>query len=282
MAVAFAIGTGGCGDNALPRGSQDAVFVYTYGGDIYLTRGDGTGLHRIIGSDYIQASLSPDKSEIACVYQGDFYITLLPLDPDFEVNGKPRSIHNFQATDEAGKFPKSFYPVWSSDGHKLYFLNANHLVVYDDQARQTTVLYDFPASQSGGPSGGDGNMNLSGDGRTLYCMLSDGTSQVAFWSFDLSSNAPASIASLDREAFSRFAFPDSFPDEAVEALFGSKANPVLSPFFCAGDQRYYAYIRESKDLWSRVWLEGYDRQGKNKFEAATLGRSLNFKNLFPG
>lgn len=278
--LALALAFGGCADNPLPPGPQDALFVYTHGGEIDLVRGDGNGLHKVIGGDYIQASLSPDKTQLACVYRGDFYVSVFHLDPNFDVDGKPKSIHNAQATDEAGKFPQSFYPVWSSDGHKLYFLNANHLVVYDDQAMGTTVLFDFPENQSGGPSGENGGMNLSEDGRSLYCMLGDGTGQTAFWSFDLVSNAPASIATLDRTALSTFTFPDSFPEDAVKALFGSKENPVQNPFFSAGDPRYYAYIRESKNLLSRVWLEGYDRQGKNRFEVATLGRSINLKNLF--
>lgn len=260
----------GCGGGpSLPTGPADALFAYSDGGVLYLVHGDGSGLKRVIGGDYEQVALSPDRTKIACVSSSDFYVTVLSLDKDQEIEGKPKNLYNSQALHASGELGHNTHPVWSPDGGRLYFLNANHLVVYDYQERHTTVLFDFPE----GPLGGVEALGIDRNGGTLYCQRDGGPGKTAFWTFDLASGQGSLLLETDPTAVARFELPAALAPEAVEALFGSKEDPVREPAF-SSDRRCYVYERRDVSWPAHQWLEGYDRDARRKFMAASLGWSL--------
>jgi hypothetical protein len=164
-------------------------------------------------------------------------------------------------------------PVWSPDSQKLYFLNLNRLIVYDYQEKQTDSLFEFPENQSGGQANDNGNMKLSKDGDSLYCMLSEGTDKLAFWTVNLSSHQGTQVGETGRDLLSDFKFPSELPDEVVESLFGSRENPVLGPALSL-DHRYFFYFQKDQGFLAKQRIEGYDRVTKEKFDVATLGTSL--------
>lgn len=213
---------------------------------------------------------------MACVYLNDFYITIFDLDGNFDVDGKPKTIYNTQAQSSGSGLSKSDYPTWSTDGNKLYFINANHLVVYDYQEKHTTVLFDFPENQKGGWSYESGNMALSKNGDALYCMLSDGPEKFAFWKVDLGSDQGNLVTSATRESVLSFNFSPDLPDELIEALFGSKENPVLGPVHSA-DDRYYFYLVNEKGFLAKHLLMAYDKTQKTRSEVVTLETSIYSK-----
>lgn len=261
---------GGCGKPAPEqKGPSDAIFACAYGDGIYVLSGDGSLKKQIIPGLYYEAALSPDKTKIAYVYEDDFHVTVFDLDKNFEVLGKPKFILNSQAVSSGNGFTGVFYPTWSLDGQRIYFLNANHLVVYDYGEQQTHVITDFPDNQSGGRRYENGNMELSKDGSTLYCQLSEGADKYAFWSINLGSNQAVSLGSGDRGSILDFQIPAELPDDAVEALFGSKENPVLGPIHSV-DGRYYFYLHKKENFLSSNRVEGYDKLNKTKLDVSSL------------
>ncbi len=243
-----------------------------YNGSIYLVNGDGSGAKEIIGGGYSQAALSPDKTKIACVKPSDFAITVFNLTPQFELEGKPKSICNSDISRATGEFGKAFSPLWSSDGKKIYFLNNNHLVCYDYDLQRTSVLVDFPEDQLGGV--------LSDappkDGGALYAATHDKNDLFTIWSVDLGTNQAVSIAVLDRDSYSSFQLPSSFPEDAIQSLFGSRENPVLEPVIPYEDRFYFYLVQKETTFETKHLVEGYDKVQKLKFEVATLGRSFHF------
>jgi hypothetical protein len=164
-------------------------------------------------------------------------------------------------------------PVWSPDGQKLYFLNLNHLIVYDYQEQKTTSLFDFPDNQSAGQSNDTGIMRLSKEGDSLDCLLSEGQDKLALWSVSTSSNQGAPVAETSRDLLTNFKFPPECPGDVIDNLFGSKENPVLGPIH-SPDRRYYFYFQKGQGFLARHGINGYDRNTREKFEVATLGTSL--------
>ena len=263
----------GCGGHAPSPGPADVRFVFADGGNIYAVNGDGSGQKKIVGGGYGQVSLSPDKTRMACVYEGDFYISVFNLNQDFETEGRPRSINDLQAVSNGEGFGKAFYPTWSPDGNKIYFLSANHLVVYDYQASHTTSLVDFPGNQSGGFRYEQGNLGLSKDGGTLYALLGDGSGHFSFWSVNLVTNQAVHLEDVSQDDLFQFKFPSSVPGEAVEALFGSPENPAFGPAVTP-DGRYFFYLeKESGFFGAQHRLEGYDRVQKKKFDLGVISHS---------
>jgi hypothetical protein len=263
-------------DDSPVKGPSSVTFAFAYDESVYVINADGTGQKRLIGGGYSQPQLSPDKSKIACVYEGDFYVTVLNLDKNLDLDGKPKTIYNSQALPSGSDLSKAFYPTWSSDGNKLYFLNSNHLVQYDYPAKNTTTVFDFPENESGGPSYQDGNMVLSKDGGALYCMLSEGKDKSVFWEINLVSGQGSQMATCDRASLAGFTFPSQLSGGFIEALFGSRENPCLGPVHCSDDD-YFFYVQDEKGFWARHWLEGYDKTKKIKFDVVTLGRSIYSK-----
>jgi len=261
--------TPGCGGpSSSPAASivpPDVLFTLPYDGSIYLVHGDGSAQKELIGGGYSQAALSPDKTKIACVKPDDFVVTVFDLNAQSEIEGKPKSISNSNALHATGEFGKAFSPLWSSDGKKIYFLNNNHLVCYDYDLQHTTVLLDFPEDQL------DGVLSRRPpDGGALYAATQDKNDLFTLWSVDLGANQAVSIAVLDKESFSSLRLPPTLSDEAVQALFGSRENPVPDPVIIPGDRFYFYLAQSGASLLTKHWVEGYDRTQKLKFEVITL------------
>jgi len=264
----------GCGNTPLgPLEAQDSTLAYSFEEDVYLIQGDGSGLKKVIGGGYYQARISPDKTRIACVYQNDYKITILNLGNDLTMVGKPKEIYNAQAVAVGAGFKKSYYPTWSSDGNKVFFLNANHLVVYDYQAQLTNTLFDFPENETGGLTAGDGNLGLAKSGDSLYCMLNDGPDDLVFWAVDPNSGQGTQITRSKRSSILGLSFPPELPDSAIETLFGAKENPVLDPIPSTSGN-FFFYLQEESGLLAKSWLRGYDREKKRKFDSTVLHVSL--------
>ena len=263
----------GCGGDSPGKGPADVFFAYGNGDGIYALSADGTLNKKVIGGYYYQAVLSPDKTKIACVYDKDFHITIFNLDGNFESQGRPKIVYNPQALPLDSKLTAVYCPVWSLDSQKLYFLNLNRLIVYDYQDKKTDSLFDFPENQSGGQTDDQGSMKLSKDGDSLYCMLSEGTDKLAFWTINLSSNQGTQVAETNHDLLSDFKFPPEMPEDVVESLFGSRENPVLGPAY-SSDHRYFFYFQKDQGFLAKQRIEGYDTVTKEKFDVATLGISL--------
>jgi len=266
----------GCGDSSPGKGPREVLFAYGNGDGIYVLNGDGSLKKEVIGGSYYQAVLSPDKTKIACVYDKDFQVTIFYLDGSFESQGKPKTVFNSQALSQGSKMTPVCCPVWSLDGQKIYFLNLNHLIAYDYQEKKTTSLFDFPDNQSGGQTDEKGNMKLSKDGGSLYCLLSEATGKLAIWTFNLRDNQAVPISSCDCDSLLQLRFPVEIPDDAVENLFGSRENPVLGPVY-SSDHRYYFYSPKEQGFWAKQRIEGYDRTIKEKFDVVTLNTSIYSK-----
>lgn len=255
------------------KGPHDVAFAYANGDGVYVVRGDGTLNQKIIGGYYYQAVLSPDKTKVACVYDKDFQITIFTLDENYETHLKPKTIHNAQALSQGSKMTAVACPQWSPDGQKLYFLNLNHLIVYDYQEQKTANLFDFPESQSGGQTNDTGMMRLSREGDSLYCMLSDGQDGLSFWAVSTDTHQGVPLASSKRSLLSDFNFPPEMPGDLIENCFGSRENPVLGPI-PSPDRRYYFFFQKGQGFLAHHGIKGYDRTTKEKFDVATLGTSL--------
>jgi hypothetical protein len=262
--------TPGCsGPSSSPAASivpPDVFFTLSYDGSIYLVHGDGSDKKELIGGGYSQSTLSPDKTKIACVKPSDFCITVFDLNPQSEIEGKPKSIYNSDALHATGEFGKAFSPLWSSDGKKIYFLNNNHLVCYDYDLQRTTVLVDFPEDQLGDIL----SHEPPKDGSALYAATQDKDGLHTIWSVDLGTNQAVSIAVLDKESYSGFRFPSSLSDDAIQSLFGSRENPVLEPVICPGDRFYFYLVQKENTFLTKHSVEGYDKTQKLKFEVTTL------------
>lgn len=266
----------GCSDTPSIKGPANTIIAFSNNENVYVLNTDKGLLKTLIGDGYYQARISPDKTRVACIYLNDFYITILNLDGNFDVDGKPKQVYNTQAQSSGSGLSHSHYPTWSVDGNKLYFTNANHLVVYDYQEKHTTVLFDFPENQTGGWSYESGNMALSKGGDALYCMLSDGPEKFAFWKIDLNTNQGSLVTSATRESVLSFSFSPGFPDELIEALFGSRENPVLGPIH-SSDDRYFFYVDNEKGFLAKHLLMVYDKTLKTRSEVVTLETSLYSK-----
>lgn len=264
----------GCSDNPAGKGPKDFLFAYGNGDGLYLIRGDGTLKQQVIGGAYYQPALSPDKTKVACVYDKDFQVTVFTLDENYGSHLKPKTIHNAQALSQGSKMTSVACPVWSADGQKIFFLNLNHLIVYDYQEQKTTSLFDFPDSQSAGQTPDSGRMALSRDGGTLYVMLSEGQGKLAFWTASTGSGQASPSATVSRDQLSTFKFPAEMSGDLIENLFGSRENPVLGPI-SSTDHRYYFYFEKGTGLLAQNKVKGYDRTTKETFEVAVLGTSLN-------
>lgn len=260
----------GCsGPSSSPAASivpPDILFALPYDGSIYLVHGDGSDKKELIGGGYSQATLSPDKTKIACVKPSDFVVTVFDLTPQFELEGKPKSIYNSDALHATGEFGKAFSPLWSSDGKKIYFLNNNHLVCYDYDLQHTTVLVDFPEDQLGGVL----SHEPPKDGGALYAATRDKNDLFTIWSVDLGANQAVSIAALDKDSYSSLQLPSSVPEDAIQSLFGSRENPVLEPVIPPGDRFYFYLIQKEPSFLTKHSVEGYDKIQKLKFEVVTL------------
>ena len=263
----------GCSSDVPGKGPKDAVFAFANGDGIYVVSGDGSLNHKVTGGYYYQAVLSPDKTKIACVYDKDFQITIFTVDGNFDTQLKPKTVYNSQALSQGSKMTSVACPAWSTDGQKLYFLNLNHLIVYDYHAQKTTSLFDFPDNQSEGQTDETGILRLSQDGGTLDGMLTEGQDKLAFWTVSTESNQGTPVAETGRDLLSTFKFPAEMPEELIANLFGSKENPVLGPIASA-DHRYYFYFKKGSGFWAQDKIEGYDRTTKEKFDVAVLGTSL--------
>ena len=189
----------GCAGDTPGKGPRDVFFAYGNGDGVYVISGDGSVNKKVIGGYYYQAVLSPDKTKLACVYDKDFQITIFNLDGNFESQGKPKMVFNSQAAAQGNLRSTACCPAWSSDGQKLYFLNSNHLIVYDYQEKKTTSLFDFPEGQTGGETYDQGNLQWSHDGGSFYAMLSEGADKLAFWAVSPGANqgTPTALTSRD-------------------------------------------------------------------------------------
>ncbi|HUO57773.1 MAG TPA: hypothetical protein VMV05_06315 [bacterium] len=263
----------GCAEHAPGKGPHDVFFAYGNGDGIYVVSGDGSVNQKVIGGAYYQAALSPDKTKIACVYDKDFQITIFDLDENFGSRGKPKVVFNSQAAAQGSPFAAVCCPTWSPDGQKVYFLSANHLIVYDYQEKKTSSLFDFPEGQLGGQTAENGDMKLSKEGDSLDVMLSEGTGRLAFWAINLGSNQGIQVASAGRDLLASFNFPPDLPADFIERLFGSRENPVLGPVD-SPDSRFFFYFKKEQGFLARKIIEGYDRNSKEKFDVTTLGVSI--------
>ena len=269
--LAFPLLTG-CADKVPLPGLPPAVTAISQDGAIYILDTQKALLKQAVSSGFFQARLSPDKTKVACIHEGDFFISIFDLGSDGDFVNKPKTVYNTQALSTEGSQGKAYYPTWSADGNKFYFLNTNHLVLYDYQEKRTTVLFDFPDSQSGGTDPESGDMALSRDGNSLYLRLGQGD-KVAFWRVDVSGAFESQLALGDKSAVSQFHFPAELSDECLETLFGSKEDPVLDPAV-SGDGKYYFYVEKGTGFLAKNLLKGYDRKKKVAFDVATLGTAL--------
>ena len=266
----------GCAGDTPGKGPHDVFFAYGNGDGVYVIKGDGSVNQKVIGGAYYQPVLSPDKTKLACVYDNDFQITIFNLDGNFESQGKPKMVFNSQAAAQGNQFSTVCCPAWSPDSQKLYFLNSNHLIVYDYQEKKTMSLYDFPEGQSGGQTCDKGNMQWSKDSDMLDCMLSGGADKLAFWTVSPGPSQGTPTALISRDWIANFKFPAELPAQAIEDLFGSSENPVLGPIH-SPDHRYYFYFKKEQGFLAKQLIEGYDRTTKEKFDVVTLGTSLYAK-----
>jgi hypothetical protein len=264
----------GCVDRTV-QGPPGNTFAFSDSENVYVVDTGRKLLKQVVGGGYGQARLSPDRTRLACVYVNDFYITVYDLTPSLDPDGRPKQVYNAQALSSEGSQGKCYFPTWSADGNRFYFLNRNHLVVYDYQEQHTTVVFDFPENQSAGPSYTEGNMAFSKDGGALYCMLQAGD-QLAFWRVDPGINQGTQVGSMAASALPDFAFPPDLPEDLIETLFGSKEDPVLGPV-PSPDGRYYFYPVDEKGFLAKQVLEGYDRTQKTKFDVVNLGLSIYSK-----
>jgi len=263
----------GCSKPAPEASLPPFVTVFNEGGALYFLDSQKNLLTEPMSNGFIQARLSPDKGKVACINPGDFYISIFDLDPQGEFAGKPKTVYNSQQLAQTGGQGKAFYPTWSADGNRFFFLNENRLVVYDYQEKKTTVLFDFPENQGGGVDPKSGNMALSRDGGSLYLMLSQGADKLAFWRVDASGSSESQLTLADRPAIEAFRFPGELSDECIQTLFGSKEAPVWDPAF-SSDRRYYFYMEKGSGFMAKDLLKGYDRDQKLKFDVATMGTTL--------
>lgn len=266
----------GCSDNSPGRGPRDVLFAYGNGDGLYILRGDGTLKQKVIGGYYYQPVLSPDKTKVACVYDKDFQITIFNLDGNFESQGKPKTVFNPQALSQGSQMSSVCCPVWSTDGQKVYFLNMNHLIVYDYQEKKAASIFDFPDIQTGGQTPETGNMKLSKDGGSLFCMLSEGKDKLAFWTISPGGNQGTQVANMDRGAFNGLKFPGELSGEFVERLFGSNENPKLGAI-TSTDNRYFFYFREETGFLAKQTIQGFDKTTKENFEVVAFGTSIYSK-----
>lgn len=261
----------GCGDSTPSPGASavpsDTLFAMSDSGTIYLVHGNGGDPQRVIGGGYNQATLSPDRTKIACVHPGDFYITVYSLNAQGEPEGKPKAIYNFDALHTQGEVGNACCPLWSPDGNKIYFMNQSYLAVYDYQARKTSILLDLPE----GETGDELSHIFPKDGNTLYAVTHDWGGLKTIWSIDLGNNQATSIVSVQSGYYQSFQFPpDSVPVEAYQALYGSKEHPVLEPVIPSGD-RFYFYPGKKESTFETAYLAlGYDKTQNSQFVLSTL------------
>jgi len=263
----------GCSDSAPPPGLPPAITAFADSENIYYLDTQKNLLKQIMNGGYHQARLSPDKTKVACVYENDIFATIISLNGNLEVEGKPKTVYNSQALSSGTGQGKSYYPTWSADGNKLFFINTNHLVAYDYTEKHTTILFDFPETQSAGLLPESGNMALSKDGSALYCMLGQGTDKYAFWRIDASGSQESQLGVGHKSSVSGFHFPAELSDECIETLFGSREKPVWDPAV-SNDGRYYFYVESETGPLAKRLLKGYDRTQKTGFDVLNLGTTL--------
>ena len=263
----------GCANHSSGKGPRDVVFAYANGDGIYVLSGDGSINKKIIGGAYFQAALSPDRTKLACVYDQDFQITIFNLDSNFESQGRPKTVFNSQAQSQGDSNTRVCCPTWSSDSQKFYFINLNHLIVYDYGEKKTTFLFDFPESQSGGQYPETGNMKLSKNGDTLNCLLNESGDKWAFWDINLSSMQGTLVGNPGKYAFLEGRIPPDLPEEIVENFFGSRENRVLGPIHSA-DHHYYFYYHKDEGYLAWHGILGYNRETKEKFDVFSFGTTL--------
>jgi hypothetical protein len=263
----------GCAEQTPGKGPAEVFLAFAKGDGIYILNGNGATRQKVIGGYYYQAVLSPDKTKVACVEDKDFQVTIFDLNEKFESRGRPKTIFNSQALSQGSKMSPVGCPLWSLDGQKIYFLNQNHLIVYDYQEKKTTSLFDFPDNQTGGQTDETGILRLSRGEDTLFAMLSSGKDRLIFWSIKLGDNQGTQVASVPGDSISEPRIPPELSEEMAEAFFGAKENPHLAPIY-SPDHRYYFYYKKDSGFLAKERIEGYDKVSKEKFDVSTLSTSL--------
>lgn len=244
---------------------------------------------------YFQPALAPDGSAVACIRFRNYTrfssndAAVLPRQSSEVVvmrmdrTEKPatRVIHSLPG--EAGVVYRLSSPIWSRDGRFVFFLANHRLFAHSVDTAQTELLSTLPDDVSAGFSEEHvttSYLRLSPDGNQIFALLRERDARHSVWRIDWPKGSATRLwqGSLYEHFFApiRTQLPSQLGNAAVDALFGSRAFPVLAPRFSA-DQRFYFFVRRKPGVFGRLWIGGYDVEERKDFVVRTLQRGFMWK-----
>ena len=295
---------GGCAASIPPDVLRDAQFAVESRWSVYLLDGTGDQATPILPrrqtreaspgrydkryDEYLEPSLSPDRTLITCIRRvgGNSSMWNLEYAPAESTDvllvriadRSERVVMPIPVTPrgEAG----TLAPVWSPDGTRIFFAVEHRIWSYVVSEERLEPVVDLPAGL-GGRFEGRRYLRVSRDGTRLFALLDsyrrlttyDAIVEVALASKTLT---PIWTGDLVRHIEIDRPLSATVDDEIAEALFGSREYPVFAPRV-SPDRRLYFFDRYEMGLFGRRWIAGYDRVTRKEFEVRTMWRTLFWK-----
>ncbi len=294
---------GGCATAVPVDALRDATFAVENFNSVYLMDGSGEQVTRILErrqtrdgpghldrlyDDYVQPSLSPDGTHIACIRRrndslGGNISELMPLQSSevlvVRVSDRVERLVMSVPATRPGRIYRVSSPVWSTEGGRVFFFADRRVWSYSLDEARLEALVDLPIRYVGGLELIEQYLRVSRDGARLFALFFAPYQDVVMeidladrkvktlWSGKLSSR---SVFDVDRP------LPRELGEEVAQALFGSREFPVYTPQV-SGDRRSYFFMRHKSGWFGRIWVAGYDRETRTEFEVRTMWRTLFWK-----
>ncbi len=274
--------------------ASENIVLYTKGHEVFLTNEAKETPRKILAlkegeifeeyqlyDSYFQPSLSFDQKKVVAIRIKNFLhdrgrpSTTVPgvpyVDPLEERQTYQMVIYSLEDDHEeivmeAPKADDLATPIWSRDGKFIYFFFKKGVQSYQLDSKEIKTLKQFGDISSMDCTKNDYYIRLSMDGSKIFALLENFSRRhvppAQVWQIDTLTKK-AELLAQGR------GFDKRLPDEATNALFGSKEHPMKAPIYAA-DGSFYYYFTYREGFFARYWIEGYKVAEKQKFPIKTL------------
>jgi hypothetical protein len=249
---------------------------------------DGQGPQAKRYDEYLEPSLSPDRTLVTCIRRTGgnsslWYSEWAPAESaDVLVvriaDRSERVVMSIPVTSRGTAH--TLAPVWSPDGKRIFFAVDQRIWSYVVSEERLEPVVDLPTDLRG-TFELRRYLRVSRDGAKLFALLDSyrrRTTYEAIVEVDLASRrlTPLWTGTLVHHIDIDRPLTATVDDDIAEALFGSREFPVFAPRV-SGDPRVYFFSRHEMGLFGREWVAGYDRVTRKEFEVRTMWRTLFWK-----
>jgi hypothetical protein len=170
----------------------------------------------------------------------------------------------------SGMDGKICYPIFSSDGKKIYYLKSNSIYSVNISTRLIEKVFEFPDGQEGGLDYYAGNLSFSKDGKKLYVMmLNHKKVTYIIWATNIENKTSEKL--WEGKTLPLRIPPNIADAEACLRLFGSFKNPVAGPKFI---NDFYIYKRKKEGFFANYWIGACEINTGKQYSLKVLDKSL--------